>query len=178
MSVRIGPGSVVSQEANISGDVTIGKGCVIHPKCMILAEAGPITLGDDNIIEEQCIILNSYDSSQSPERQVSKVLHIGSNNCFEVGCQVMAKVIGNSNTIEAKAIVGENAMLGDGCIIGMGTLIPPKQDVPNNTVIYGPQNSSRVIPNAVETHNAIHKRHLETLRRILPDFHQLKSTTK
>jgi len=26
MSVRIGPGSVVSQEANVSGDVTIGKG--------------------------------------------------------------------------------------------------------------------------------------------------------
>jgi len=33
---------------------------------MILAEAGPITIGDDNIVEEQCIILNSYDASQSP----------------------------------------------------------------------------------------------------------------
>jgi len=41
-------------------------------------------------------------------------------------------------------------MIGDGCIIGMGTLIAPKQDIPDNTVIYGPQNISRVVPNAVE----------------------------
>jgi dynactin-6 len=88
-TIRIGAGSLVCQEANLSGDVTIGKNCVIHPKCMILAEAGPIVIGDDNIVEEQAIILNSFDVSQSPERQVSKVMHIGSKNCFEVGSRIL-----------------------------------------------------------------------------------------
>lgn len=74
-------------ESEIRGDVTIGKapvppnpprpgvgvgagdgvtpGCssagprtVIHPKARIIAEAGPIVIGEGNLIEEQALIIN------------------------------------------------------------------------------------------------------------------------
>ncbi len=41
----------------IGGDVTIGHGCVLHPKCSIHAEAGgSIDVGSNNIFEELCEI--------------------------------------------------------------------------------------------------------------------------
>lgn len=35
-----------------------GPRTVIHPKAKIIAEAGPIIIGENNLIEEQCIIAN------------------------------------------------------------------------------------------------------------------------
>lgn len=36
----------------------VGRGTIIHPSVRIIAEAGPIFIGDENIIEEQCVIVN------------------------------------------------------------------------------------------------------------------------
>ena len=33
---------------------------MIHPKANIIAEAGPIIIGDNNIIEEMVVILNRW----------------------------------------------------------------------------------------------------------------------
>ena len=32
----------------------------MHPKARIIAEAGPIIIGEGNLIEEQCEIINRY----------------------------------------------------------------------------------------------------------------------
>lgn len=70
-------------ESEIRGDVTIGKmlrlsslqseanywldkiysvysgpRTVVHPKARIIAEAGPIVIGEGNLIEEQALIIN------------------------------------------------------------------------------------------------------------------------
>jgi len=57
-NLKLGTSSVVCQEATLRGDVVIGSGSVIHPKCFISADAGPIELGDNNIIEELVLIMN------------------------------------------------------------------------------------------------------------------------
>uniref|UniRef100_A0A8C2R1W2 Dynactin subunit 6 n=1 Tax=Capra hircus TaxID=9925 RepID=A0A8C2R1W2_CAPHI len=56
-SVKIAPGAVVCVESEIRGDVTIGPRTVIHPKARIIAEAGPIVIGEGNLIEEQALII-------------------------------------------------------------------------------------------------------------------------
>ncbi|KAJ6653490.1 hypothetical protein lerEdw1_009162 [Lerista edwardsae] len=61
-SVKIAPGAVVCVESEIKGDVTIGPRTVIHPKARIIAEAGPIVIGEGNLIEEQAIIINGLVS--------------------------------------------------------------------------------------------------------------------
>ncbi|GFT98516.1 hypothetical protein NPIL_298951, partial [Nephila pilipes] len=40
------------------GEITIGSRTVIHPKAHIIAEAGPIVIGESNLIEEQVKIIN------------------------------------------------------------------------------------------------------------------------
>lgn len=42
-------------------DIFLGSRTVIHPKARIIAEAGPIVIGESNLIEEQVQILNVYD---------------------------------------------------------------------------------------------------------------------
>ena len=40
------------------GFVSVGPRTVVHPKARIIAEAGPIVIGEGNLIEEQALIIN------------------------------------------------------------------------------------------------------------------------
>jgi dynactin-6 len=44
--LKIMAGATVCQDAELIGDITIGKGTVVHPKCTIHAEGGPIIIGE------------------------------------------------------------------------------------------------------------------------------------
>ena len=110
------------------GDVRIGAGTVVHPRCEINAaagtahtqkhrvthSAGPIVIGEHNVIEE-CVVIRSRcephpllarasGASPSPSRNHSTAegIKIGSNNIFEVGAQVLCPVVGDANVIEAR----------------------------------------------------------------------------
>jgi len=48
----------VCSECDLQGDITIGTRTVIHPRARIIASAGPIYIGENNIIEEQVQIIN------------------------------------------------------------------------------------------------------------------------
>uniref|UniRef100_A0A8C3NF63 Dynactin subunit 6 n=1 Tax=Geospiza parvula TaxID=87175 RepID=A0A8C3NF63_GEOPR len=138
-SVKIAPGAVVCVESEIRGDVTIGPRTVIHPKARIIAEAGPIVIGEGNLIEEQALIINGYPENITPESEdvEPKPMVIGTNNVFEVGCYSQAMKVGDNNVIESKAFVGRNVILTSGCIIGACCNVNTYEVIPENTVIYG-----------------------------------------
>jgi len=52
------PGAVICVEAELKGDVKIGKLTIVHPYARILATSGPIVIGESNIIEEFATIEN------------------------------------------------------------------------------------------------------------------------
>ncbi|XP_033017981.1 dynactin subunit 6-like [Lacerta agilis] len=125
-SVKIAPGAVVCVESESKGDVTIGPRTMIHPKARIIAEAGPIVIGEGNLIEEQAIIINGYLENIASDTEVgAKPMIIGANNVFEVGCYSQAMKIGDNNVIESKAFVGRNVILTSGCIIGPTAMSTP-----------------------------------------------------
>ncbi|XP_056315194.1 dynactin subunit 6 [Danio aesculapii] len=103
-SVKIAAGAVVCVESDIRGDVTIGARTVVHPKARIIAEAGPIVIGEGNLIEEQALIINSFPENLLPNTDdvEPKPMIIGVNNVFEVGCVSQALKIGDNNVIESK----------------------------------------------------------------------------
>ena len=51
-------GTQVCADAELKGEISIGQRCFVHPKARIIAEAGPIIMGDGNMIEEQALIIN------------------------------------------------------------------------------------------------------------------------
>ncbi|XP_028657984.1 dynactin subunit 6 [Erpetoichthys calabaricus] len=175
-SVKIAPGAVVCVESEIRGEVTIGPRTVVHPKARILAEAGPIIIGEGNLIEEQAVIINSYPENITPDTEdiLPKTMTIGTNNVFEVGCITQAMKIGDNNVIESKAEVGRNVILTSGCIIGAFCQVNTCEVIPENTVIYGSGCMRRVQTERPQPQTL----QLDFLMKILPNYHHLKKTMK
>ncbi len=58
-NVSICQGALVCEDrVELVGDVTIGARTLVHPNVKIIAEAGPIIIGENNLIEEQTTIIN------------------------------------------------------------------------------------------------------------------------
>uniref|UniRef100_A0A3Q2QI20 Dynactin subunit 6 n=1 Tax=Fundulus heteroclitus TaxID=8078 RepID=A0A3Q2QI20_FUNHE len=175
-AAKIAAGAVVCVESEIRGDVTIGARTVVHPKARIIAEAGPIIIGEGNLIEEQALIINSYPENIMPDSEgvEPKTMTIGTNNVFEVGCISQALKIGDNNVIESKADVGRNVILTGGCIIGACCQVNTCEVVPENTVVYG----SGCIRRAQSEKPQPQTLQLDFLMKILPNYHHLKKTAK
>ncbi|KAG7458874.1 hypothetical protein MATL_G00225230 [Megalops atlanticus] len=175
-SAKIAAGAVVCVECEIRGDVTIGPRTVVHPKARIIAEAGPIVIGEGNLIEEQALIINGYPENIMPDAEgvEPKTMTIGTNNVFEVGCTSQALKIGDNNVIESKAEVGRNVILTSGCIIGACCQVNTCEVIPENTVIYGSGCMRRVQTERPQPQSL----QLDFLMKILPNYHHLKKTVK
>ncbi|CAD6997184.1 unnamed protein product [Ceratitis capitata] len=121
--------AIVCEDCTLVGDITISPGCVIHPSASIIAEAGPIVLGENCIVEEYATIAfrlpvgNKIDPSADV-----RTLNIGPNNVFEVGCKVEACHIGEKNVFESKCYVGPCVFVSSGCIIGAGVNLVSEQN--------------------------------------------------
>ncbi|VDM35586.1 unnamed protein product [Hydatigera taeniaeformis] len=126
--LTIMPGAVVASECDILGDISVGARTVIHPKARIIAEAGPIRIGESNLIEEQVEIINSIPNT---------ILIIGDFNVFEVGARVHSREVGNSNVFESKCFVGPQVRISNGCVVGAMCSITAPEQLPENTVIFG-----------------------------------------
>jgi len=56
--VKIGQGAMVCKEIKVKGQVSFGASTIIHPGVTLIAEAGPIEIGENNIIEEYVNIIH------------------------------------------------------------------------------------------------------------------------
>jgi len=170
-SVKIAPGAVVCSECELKGDITIGTRTVIHPRARIIAEAGPIIIGENNLIEEQAEICNRDDGkAQSGNKQV---MMIGNFNVFEVASRTESMKIGDHNVLEAKAVLGHNTILSNGCIIGSMCTVTTNEVLPENTVVYGSRCERRVQQERPQPQTL----QLDFLTKILPNYHHLKKPT-
>ncbi|XP_063437286.1 dynactin subunit 6-like isoform X1 [Mytilus trossulus] len=166
--VKIAAGALVCDECELVGDITIGARTVVHPKARIIAEDGPIYIGENNIIEELVQIVNKNPEGKSSSTQ--NVMIIGNNNVFEVGSYIEATKIGDHNMIEAKAKVGRQVELTSGCIIGGMCSVSSTETMPENTVICGSNCDRRVARERPPTQSL----QIDFLTKILPNYHYLK----
>ncbi|XP_044739312.1 dynactin subunit 6 [Chrysoperla carnea] len=171
--IKITVGATVCEESKLRGDITIGAGCIIHPKATILAEAGPIVIGDGCLIEELAVIIHKLpiDAPKLNDGESPPILHIGPNNVFEVGCVCeLSESIGQNNVIECKAYVGPKVKITNGCIIGAACRITRPQTIKENIIIYGEECLQREgldkpTPQTLQ---------IDFLSRVLPSYHHLK----
>ncbi|XP_033112354.1 dynactin subunit 6-like [Anneissia japonica] len=175
-SVKIAPGAVVCVEAELKGDITVGARTVIHPKARIIAEGGPIIIGESNLIEEQVVIINKKLDKNEPSspKPAPQTMIIGANNVMEVGSRCEALRVGNNNIIESKAVVGHQTELSSGCIVGAFCQLTSSELLPENTVIFGENCSRRQQAEKPQPQTL----QLDFLMKILPNYHHLKKSTK
>eukprot|EP00099_Drosophila_melanogaster_P018798 NP_609949.1 dynactin 6, p27 subunit [Drosophila melanogaster] len=166
--IKILPKAVVCEESSLRGDITFSSGCVVHPSATVIADAGPIIIGENCIIEEYATVAHRLEPGAVWD--VNNILSIGTHNVFEVGCQVEAAKIGDKNVFESKCYVGPGVTVSSGCVVGAGIKIHGSQRLPENTIVYGEQGLQR---------EAIDKQGSQTLqidflRKVLPNYHHLR----
>lgn len=187
-SLKILPKAIVCEceESTFTGDITISAGCIVHPRVTIIAEAGPIVIGENCLIEEYTTIIN----------RTMNVLTIGSNNVFEVGCTIEAAKVGEKNVFECKCIVSSGITVTNNCIIGAGCHLKGEQTLLENTIVHGRSCSEREIleksgvcnvpATGFKVHSTqftcfdsfiyfqSHSLQLTFLRKLLPNYHLLR----
>ncbi|KAJ8687264.1 hypothetical protein QAD02_023058 [Eretmocerus hayati] len=170
-NIKVGVGAIVCEEAVIKGDVTIGARTVVHPRASIIAEAGPIIIGEGNIVEEMAVIANRISEDQSG----TPVQIIGNYNVFEVDCVCEAPRVGDNNILESKAYVGRQVELTNGIILCASCSLTEQEIVPENTIVYGEQCQRREMNDKPFPQMG----QLEYLMKILPNYHHVhKSNVK
>jgi dynactin-6 len=155
------------------GEVSIGSRSVVHPKAHIIAEAGPIIIGENNLIEEQARIINAFDEGGEDNSGIVRVMIIGNNNVFEVGSHSNALKIGDNNVLESKCFVGRSVVLSNGCIVGAGCKVTTEETMEENTVVYGAENSrrrqlDRPAPQTLQ---------IDFLSKVLPNYHHCRKSS-
>ncbi|KAH8413453.1 hypothetical protein KR009_011343, partial [Drosophila setifemur] len=166
--IKIMPKAVVCEESNLRGDITFSAGCVVHPSATVIAEAGPIIIGENCIIEEYATI--AHRLVPDGEWDNTNILSIGHHNVFEVGCNVEAARIGDKNVFESKCYVGRGVTVSSGCVVGAGIKMNTGQLLPENTVVYGAQGLQREAIDKQGSQNL----QIDFLRKVLPNYHHLR----
>nr|CAG4643614.1 EOG090X0I48 [Ilyocryptus agilis] len=166
-TAKIASGAIVCCECELEGDVIIGSRTVIHPRARIIASAGPIIIGENNIIEEQVQILNIGNEPAT--------MTIGNNNVFEVDCIVESKKIGDNNIIESKAHLGKQTSLTNGCVIGAKCEVHVSETLPEGFLFYGCGSDvkRRIQADKPSTQGA----QIEFLSKVLPNYHRIRKPT-
>lgn len=167
--IKLGNGCVICEDCKIRGDVTIGNGTIIHPRASIIAEAGPIIIGEHNLIEDKAEIIHRSDTKSGS----TPVMIIGNFNVFEVGSKSEALKIGDNNVLEAKCIVGHDVVISNNCVIGAGCVFTRAEVLPENCAIYGKDCTPRITqghqPQVLQ---------LDHLSKVLPSYHHLVKKKK
>ncbi|WWD15827.1 hypothetical protein CI109_100251 [Kwoniella shandongensis] len=159
--------SLICQDVDLRGDITIGPGVVVHPKASILALGGPIVIGAECVIEETVIIVN----------RGTEIMKIGDGNHFMVGSRIESPSIGDHNTFQPRCKASSGVIITDNCTLGAGTILLPLPTLPPNTtetlppytVIFGADSDRRIWDGSGEVaEKALRGKHIEYLREVIP----------
>jgi len=124
---KVDPSCYVAPEAIIIGDVEIAKGCSIWPYAVIRADLSEVRIGEGTSIQEHCQIHGN------PGRPTS----IGKDVSVGHGAIIHAATIEDYVIIGMNACVLDGALIGTGSIVGAGAVVKEGMTVPPGSLVVG-----------------------------------------
>jgi phenylacetic acid degradation protein len=125
--------SFVHPQANVTGNVLIGKDVYIGPGATLRGDWGEIIIEDGCNVQESCTIH----------------MFPGTSVLLKKGAHIGHGAIIHGGTIGENVLVGMNAVLMDDCVIGSNSIVgalcfvPAKTIVPSNKIVVG--NPAKVV---------------------------------
>lgn len=107
---QIDPTAYVSRRATLVGDVKIGKNASVWPGCVLRADINSIELGENSNIQDGTMVHLADDAG----------VKIGRNTTIGHGAVIHACTIGDGCLIGMGSIILDKAVIGDNCIVGAG----------------------------------------------------------
>ena len=117
----------VADNAQVSGDVTLGENCSIWFSAVVRGDSESIHIGKGSNIQDGSVL---HADSGMP-------LVIGEN--VTVGHQVMLHgcTIGDNTLIGIQAVVLNGAKIGKNSLVGAGSLVTEGKEFPDGSMIFG-----------------------------------------
>ena len=130
---KISASSRIAPNAVICGDVTIGSNCSIGFGCVLVAESGPIFIGDNCIVMDTAVLRGVRDASLI----IGNNVLIGPRACLS-GCSIEDDVfLATGATVFNKARVGKGSEVRVNGLVHLRTVLPPYSTVPIGWVAVG-----------------------------------------
>ncbi len=117
----------VHPQANVTGNVIIGKDVYIGPGAAIRGDWGKIVIEDGCNVQENCTLHMFPGTTMT----LSKGAHIGH------GAIIHGANIGANTLVGMNAVVMDDARVGESCIIGALCFVPGEMQIPDRKVVVG-----------------------------------------
>jgi carbonic anhydrase/acetyltransferase-like protein (isoleucine patch superfamily) len=118
---RIDSHCYIAENADVIGDIVLGKDCSVWPMTVIRGDVNRIRIGHSSNIQDGSVLHVSHAGDYNPN---GAELHIG--NYVTVGHKVILHGcrIGNDCLIGMGSIIMDDAVLEDRVMLGAGSLVP------------------------------------------------------
>jgi|TARA_B110000240_G_scaffold181694_1_gene213835 carbonic anhydrase/acetyltransferase-like protein (isoleucine patch superfamily) len=123
----IHPSSFVHSQANVTGNVIVGKNVYVGPGAVIRGDWGEIIIEDGCNVQENCVI-HMFPGTTT---LLKNSAHIGH------GAIVHGGTIGKNCLIGMNAVIMDNSVIGDECIVGALSFVAAESNFPKRKVIVG-----------------------------------------
>ncbi len=130
--------SFVHPQANVTGNVIIGKNVYVGPGAVLRGDWGKIIIDDGCNIQENCVI-HMFPGTTV---HLKKGAHIGH------GAIVHGGTIGENCLIGMNAVIMDEANIEAECIIGALSFVPAKMIIPKRKVAAG--NPAKIIKDVTD----------------------------
>jgi len=119
--------SFIHPLAAVTGNVVIGKNCYIGPGAALRGDWGEIILEDGCNVQENCTI-HMFPGVTVLLKQSAHIGH---------GAIIHGATIGANCLVGMNAVIMDNVMLGDECIVGALTFIRQDEKIPARSLVAG-----------------------------------------
>jgi carbonic anhydrase/acetyltransferase-like protein (isoleucine patch superfamily) len=123
----------VHPQANVTGDVWIGRDVYIGPGAVLRGDWGRITIGDGANVQENCIV----HVFPGLDVVLEESAHIGH------GAIVHGAHVGRNCLIGMNAVLMDKAVVGADSIVGALAFVPQGMQIPPRSVVVG--NPARIV---------------------------------
>ncbi|MEG0788742.1 MAG: gamma carbonic anhydrase family protein [Alistipes sp.] len=129
---QIGENTFLAETAVVIGNVTIGKDCSIWYNAVLRGDVNRIVIGDRTNIQDGAVLHTLYDGSKHPSQTL-----IGSDVSIGHNAIIHGGVIGDNCLIGMGSTILDNAVVPSGCIIAANALVLSNAKLEPNSVYAG-----------------------------------------
>ena len=129
---QVGSNTFVAENAVLIGDVTVGSDCSIWYGAVLRGDVNKIVIGDRTNIQDGTVIHTTFDESKHPSQT-----HIGNDVSIGHNATIHGAVIGDKCLIGMGSTVLDNAVVPSGCIIAANALVLANSRLEPNSLYAG-----------------------------------------